>query len=290
MELPDGSRRKTYLFLWIDDFSRKILFGKYYLDEKLPCLEDSFKYMLLRWGIPSVIFVDNGKVYVSRQFRSVLAELRIRELHHKPYQSFAKGKVEAVQKIIKNEFQSEAARAEMKTVEELNTAFWAWAEMEYNTRIHSSTGQAPDERFQQGLQKEHPRVEDLAAFQAMFLWKEKRTISKWGKISLYGNRYPVSCRPPKSIVQVRYDPFDLSEILIYDPQSSTRLQCTRASKQIATRAPSIPQESRATAPQISAQSVAYFSRLRERYLQSQKQRQEVSFHKLRDPKMEVPHA
>lgn len=290
LDLPQGVRRKTYLFVWIDDFSRKILFGKYYLNEKLPCLEDSFRYMILRWGIPLVVYLDNGKVYVSRQFRSVLAELRIRELHHKPYQAFAKGKVEAMQKIIKNEFQSEAARAGMKTLEELNSAFWAWTEMEYNTRIHSSTGQAPDERFHQGLKKGHPRVEDLATFQAMFLWKEQRTVTKWGTVSLYGNRYPVRSRPPKSIVQVRYDPFDLSELLIYDPQSSTRLESTKANKQIATRAPSIPEESRATTPQISAQSVAYFSRLRERHLQSHKQGQEVSFAKLRDPTMGVPRA
>lgn len=290
LHLPDGSSKKTYLFLWIDDFSRKILFGKYYLNEKLPCLEDSFRYMLLRWGIPLTVFVDNGKVYVSRQFRSVLAELRIRELHHKPYQSFAKGKVEAVQKIIKNEFQSEAARAGMRTVEELNTAFWAWAELEYNTRIHSSTGQAPDERFLQGLPKAHRRVEDLAAFQAMFLWKEKRTVSKWGKISLYGNRYPVSARPPGTVVQIRFDPFDLAEILIYDREGRTRLEATRANKQLTTRAPSIPEESKASASQISAQSVAYFSRLRERYLQSQKHRPEVSFQKLRESNKEDPHA
>jgi transposase InsO family protein len=288
LDLPDGSRKKTYLFVWIDDFSRKILFGKYYLNEKLPCLEDSFRYMLLRWGIPLVVYLDSGAVYISRQFRSVLAELHIRELHHKPYQAFAKGKVEAIQKTVKNEFQSEAARAGMRTVEELNSAFWAWAEMEYNTRIHSSTGQAPDERFQQGLHKEHPRVEDLAAFQAMFLWKEKRTVSKWGKISLYGNQYPVRARPPGAVVQVRYDPFDLSELLICDPDSSTRLETTGASKQTSTRAPSVPEEAKATAPQISAQSIAYFSRLRERYLQSQKQSQEISFEKLRDPKTEDP--
>jgi len=288
LDLPDGSRKKTYLFVWIDDFSRKILFGKYYLNEKLPCLEDSFRYMLLRWGIPLAVYLDNGAVYISRQFRSVLAELHIRELHHKPYQAFAKGKVEAIQKTVKNEFQSEAARAGMRTVEELNSAFWAWAEMEYNTRIHSSTGQAPDERFQQGLKKEHPRVQDLAAFQAMFLWKEKRTVSKWGKISLYGNQYPVRARPPGAVVQVRYDPFDLSELLIYDPDSTTPLETTGASKQTTTRAPSVPEEAKATAPQVSAQSIAYFSRLRERYLQSQKLSQEISFEKLRDPKTEDP--
>jgi hypothetical protein len=289
LDLPDGSRRKTYLFVWIDDFSRKILFGKYYLNEKLPCLEDSFRYMLLRWGIPLVVYLDNGAVYISRQFRSVLAELHIRELHHKPYQAFAKGKVEAIQKTIKNEFQSEAARAGMKTLEELNSAFWAWAEMEYNAGIHSSIGQAPDERFQQGLKKEHPRVEDLAAFQAMFLWKDKRTVSKWGKISLYGNRYPVHSRPPGTIVQIRYDPFDLAELLVYDLHSSTRLESTSASKQTTTRAPSIPEESRATAPQISAQSVAYFTHLRQRYLKSQKENQEVSFRRLNRPDKEHSH-
>ena len=47
-----GGRKKTYLFLWLDDFSRKILFGKYYFDEKLPALLDSFRYCLLRYGIP----------------------------------------------------------------------------------------------------------------------------------------------------------------------------------------------------------------------------------------------
>ena len=39
LDTPEG-RKKTYLFLWIDDFSRKILFGKYYFDEKLTALLD----------------------------------------------------------------------------------------------------------------------------------------------------------------------------------------------------------------------------------------------------------
>jgi len=290
LDLPDGSRKKTYLFVWLDDFSRKILFGKYYLDEKLPCLEDSFKYMVLRWGVPLAAYMDNGSVYISRQFASVLAELRIKQLHHKPYQAYAKGKVEALQKTVKNEFQSEAARAGIRTVEELNSAFWAWAEVEYNTRLHSSTGQAPDERFLQGLPKDHRRVEDLVKFQAMFLWKAKRTVSKWGKISLYANRYPVQMRAPGAVVQVRYDPFDLSEVLIYDPDTTTPLESTTPTKQVNTHAPNIPEESRKTNREISQQSIAYFTRLRDRYLQSQKQAQEVSFQTLKNHSEEPPHA
>jgi transposase InsO family protein len=277
LELPEGRRAKTYLFVWIDDFSRKILFGKYYLEEKLPCLEDSFKSMVLRWGIPTTIYMDNGSVYISRQFGSVLAELRIKQLHHKPYQAQAKGKVEALQKTIKNEFQSEASRAGIRTVEELNSAFWAWAEMEYNKRLHSATGQAPDERFLQGLPKDHRRVEDLGRFQAMFLWKQKRTVTKWAKISLHANHYPVQSRPPGTVVEVRYDPFDLSQVLIYDLQSQTPLETSCPTKQINLRAPHVPEESKKSGPEVSAQSVAYFSRLRQKYSQAQSAAQEVSF-------------
>jgi len=280
LDMPDGSRRKTYLFVWVDDHSRKILFGKYYLDEKLPCLEDSFKTMVLRWGIPDALYLDNGSVYISRQFASVLAELRIKGIHHKPYQAHCKGKVEAVQKTIKHDFQSEAARAGMRTLEELNTAFWAWAEIDYNRRLHSSTGQAPDERFLAGLPKDHRRVQDLSAFQAMFLWKQQRTITKWGKISLHANQYPVTCRPPGTVVEVRYDPFDLSQVSIYDLTTRSYLETPTASKQVATRAPHIPEESKATPREVSQHSVAYFTRLRQLYLQERQNASEVSFHKL----------
>ena len=68
--------------------------------------------MILRRGIPLVVSLDSGKV-------------------------------EAMQKIIENELQSEAAGGGMEAVEELNSAFLAWTEMQYNTRIRSSTGQAP---------------------------------------------------------------------------------------------------------------------------------------------------
>jgi transposase InsO family protein len=281
VDLVQG-RRKTYLFLWVDDRSRKILFGKYYLDEKLPCLEDSFKTLVLRYGIPRAAYMDNGAVYISRQFASILAELGIRQIHHKPYRAWSKGKIEALQKTIKNEFQSEAARAGMRTLEELNSAFWAWAQVEYNSRIHSSTGEAPEERYLKGLPAGHRRIEDLPRFQAMFLWKEKRTVSKWGKISLYANKYPVSARAPKAIVQVRFDPFDLTTLLIYDADGLTFLETTTASKQVARQAPHIPQESQASAREVSENSVAYFCRLREKLLESQQDAEEQSFQKLRN--------
>jgi putative transposase len=120
----DGKARKTYLFAWVDDYSRRILHARYYWDEQLPRMEDSFRDMILRWGIPEKVYLDNGNVYIARQFAWILAQLGIKKIHHPPYHAWCKGKVEAVMKTLKLDFQAEAERAGFLTLEELNTALW----------------------------------------------------------------------------------------------------------------------------------------------------------------------
>ena len=281
LTLPDGKTRKSYLFLWVDDFSRKILFGKYYLSEKLPCLEDSFRYMVLRWGIPLRIYCDNGKVYISRHFMGVLAELEIKQLRHKPYQAHAKGKIEAVNRTIKNEFQAEASLSDFHTIEELNSAFWAWAEVLYNRRVHSTTGEAPEERFLKGLPAQHRRISDLESFGRMFLWNESRTVSKYGKIKLYSNQYPVQQSPHGTVVQVRFDPFNLDEVYIYDG-ANHYLETTSPSKKVTNTAPNVPEESRKSRHKVSHASVAMFTRLREKHRKQLKDANQMPFSKLFD--------
>jgi transposase InsO family protein len=272
----DEKKVKTYLFLWIDDFSRKILFGKYYTSEKLPLMEDSFKIMVLRYGIPDKAYLDNGKVYISRHFAYILSKLGIKKIHHKPYQAHCKGKVESDMKIIKNQFQNEAALCGMKTVEELNSAFWAWMDVYYNKKIHSSTGQTPDERFLAGLTGEHRRVTDIQWFNALFLWRENRKVSKYGKIKLYGNEYPVSNIPYGVVIQVRFDPFDLAEVYIYD-QEDQFLEKTTTTKQVTPHVQKIPEEIKKSRQQVSRDSVSYFTKLREDHLKLQQQGNKVDY-------------
>lgn len=284
----DGKAYKTYLFLWIDDYSRKILFGKYYESEKLPRMEDSFKYAVLRYGIPEKAYLDNGKVYISKHFAFVLGKLKCKKLHHPPYQAHCKGKVEAIMKIIKHEFQDEAQMAGMCTLDELNTAFWAWSELSYNKRIHSSTGETPDKRFVQGLSSSHRRVEDLSWFLSLFLWRDNRKVSKYGKIKLHTNEYPVTKRPANTVVQVRFDPCDLREVFIYD-QNETFLEKTWPKKQRTLRAPGIPEERKASQLRVSESSRKLFRDLRERYLKNVSETNRVDFSRFYDPKEENPH-
>jgi putative transposase len=267
LETPTG-KRKTYLFLWIDDFSRKIVGGRYYWDEKLPRMEDSFKQMVLRWGIPSKLYLDNGSVYIAAQFAWMLGQLGVKKIHHRPYQAYCKGKVEAANKTILNEFQAEAQRAGFATLDELNSAFSAWVELEYNVRSHSQTGQAPDARYIDGLPTEHRRVTDLGKFEALFLLRATRTVTKYGIVKLESNEYHATKIPHGSVVEVRYDPFDLCTVSLY--QNDTFIQTATTAQLNNPTAQTIPEERQATPATVSSDSVRYFERLRENHAAAQK--------------------
>jgi len=257
----DG-KKKTYLFVWIDDYSRKILAGRYYFDEKLPRMEDTFKRLVLRWGIPIKVYLDNGSVYIAKQFAWILSELKTTKLHHKPYQAYCKGKVEAVNKTILNDFQAEAERAGFRTLEELNSAFAAWVDLEYNVRIHSQTGEAPDKRFANALHADIRRVSDIAWFEALFLMRASRTVTKYGKIKLESNEYPVTCAPHGCVVEARYDPFDLSRVFMFCNGSC--IETTSVSKLVNKKA-AIPEESKAADREVSSRAANYFQVLREQH-------------------------
>ena len=70
LDTKDG-KRKTYLFVWVDDYSRKLLSGRYYFDEKLPRMEDTFKRLVLRWGIPAKLYLDYAEEKQMPKFVSI---------------------------------------------------------------------------------------------------------------------------------------------------------------------------------------------------------------------------
>ncbi len=91
---PDNPKKNkmTYLFAWMDDFSRKIMYAKYYWGEKLPRMEDCFRHAVLRWGLPEKVYCDNGRVYISNHFLLLVTDLEIKKIHHPAYASWCKGK------------------------------------------------------------------------------------------------------------------------------------------------------------------------------------------------------
>ncbi len=82
--LPDpknpGKMRRSYLYAFIDDASRLLLYGRFFFKGDLPALELVFKRALQRYGKPHRTYYDNGMVFRSNHMKIVCAELGI----HKP--------------------------------------------------------------------------------------------------------------------------------------------------------------------------------------------------------------
>ena len=79
--LPDperpGKMRRTKLFTFLDDHSRKLLHGRFAFAEGLPELELVFRRCLQKYGKPKRVYYDNGKVYRAGHMRHIVATLGI---------------------------------------------------------------------------------------------------------------------------------------------------------------------------------------------------------------------
>lgn len=217
--LPDAERpgkyRRTALFCFIDDYSRLVPYGEFFLEENLPRLERVLKVAILRRGLPQRIYIDNAKVYVSTQLAAACATLGIRQIHSTPYVPNSRGKIERFFGTLRSQFLSEVDSVKVATLEELNASFQAWLELIYHQAVHSETGQAPLERFQQGASRITVRCADPRQLRDAFLWREKRTVTRTASLSLQGNRYSVDPLLAGQQVELRFDPFELSEVEVW---------------------------------------------------------------------------
>jgi transposase InsO family protein len=215
--LPDpsqpGKKRRAHLFAFIDDHSRLVPYAEFFFDESLPRMERVLKVGILRRGVPQAIYVDNGKVYASTQFGAACASLGIQRIHAAPYSPEGKGKIERIFETVRLQFMPEVEVSEIATLADLNESFWAWLECVYHTTIHRETEQTPLERYQQGLQE--IRVADPETLRKAFLWRETRKVRKDGCIELQGNRYEVDGHLAGRKLELRFDPFDLSNLEVF---------------------------------------------------------------------------
>ena len=103
--------------------------------------------------------------------------------------------------------------SKIKTLNQLNEAFFAWVDEEYNHRKHSEMGMSPKKRWL----RDSSRIEyiDEEKIRVAFLWRELRTPDKTALIKLFNRAYKVSSNLAKRRVEVRYDPEHLHQIEIY---------------------------------------------------------------------------
>jgi len=223
--LPDpkspGRRMRTYLVVIIDDATRLVVHAEFYANQKLPVIEDALRKAVTRCGCPANFYVDNGKIFVSRWLRLACAKLGIRHLNTKIFSPESKGKIERFNLTVE-EFLGEAQLEKPQTLDALNALFRAWLSEGYNHRAHSAlSGKSPAEAFTQDAKP--LRFPSPEALRDAFLWEKSPRVDKAGCISLSGICYEVGVEYIRKNILVRYDPFDLSQIEVWDSGEKKKL-------------------------------------------------------------------
>jgi transposase InsO family protein len=181
----EGKKRKTYLIAFIDDMSRLVPYGLFYLHERLENFLSAFYKALQMRGIPRKLYVDNGSAFCSHHLEHICASLGIVLLHTQPYQPEGRGKIERWFRNVREGFLS-VQKAE--ALDELNDAFSSWVQ-KYNETPHWIIKDSPIRRFAKNIECIRPAPKDLADY---FRKASKRTVDRDRTVSLEGRLYEVS--------------------------------------------------------------------------------------------------
>jgi transposase InsO family protein len=249
---PDGRAVVAKLGGIIDHCTRYPVADRYYLSEDLLTLRDCSLRAFLRFGLPKRYYVDRGAVYRAEQLAWSLARVGSHLIHSRAYYSQGRGVIERWWQCA-DAFENEVrARDELLTIHELNCLWEAWRELRYCSQVHSDLGRTPNEAIA-GLAF---TPIDPAVADELFLVREDRTVHrKDGCVSVEGRRFLCDSHLRGQKVQVRYDPRDLSWVLIF--QDGQRVQKALPQPINATPEPH-PEE-----PVKVQQSVDYLAMLRE---------------------------
>jgi putative transposase len=201
------------LLAWIDDHSRLICHAQFYPKGKLTNLEHALKKSIQKMGVPKMIYVDNGSIYASKHLGEVCAKVGTRLIHATPYQPEGKGKIEKFFGYVRSSFMPEVEVSSIRTLEQLNEAFWAWLELKYQKKEHTQIKTTPMAAFLN--HKARIRRLSLAEIRGAFLYREKRKVHKDCTFQLAGNYYEVMPALVKQEIEVQYDLENLDEVKVY---------------------------------------------------------------------------
>lgn len=211
----------THLCVIIDDHSRLIPYAGYFLQPDTQAFHLTLKEAIRRRGLPTKLYTDNGGPFINDHTRIVCARLGIRLLHAQPKHAWSKGKVERVCFTIQQDFEAglRLPGQNVATLEELNAKFSLWLQSVYHTRVHSSTGMTPTERYQRGAHLVKALDPHLDLDQ-LFYHQVNRTVRRDGTVRIDNHLYEVDLSLRTLQVQLRFDPFKLDYIEVYYRGSS----------------------------------------------------------------------
>ena len=210
-----GELVSAKLILFVDDHSRFFCGYRYVLEETEEQVMLLFRQAVASYGAPEILYVDRGAPYAGNSLKRAAALIGCRVLHPQAGDPSPRGKVERPMREVEEKLESELRLKKPRTLEEANEYLAAFVTQDYHRRVHSATGQPPEERFF-SFPPEYRRFVSEKALAMIFLPCVTSRVTKTGLIRLNKKQYLV---PDAGLygqkVEVRYDPLDQGKVYVW---------------------------------------------------------------------------
>ena len=216
-----GVKKQIYLVSFLDDATRYVIHGEFYLSLDQTVVEDCFRKAVMKEGLPVRVYFDNGKQYRTKWMERACALLEIKLLFAKPYSPESTGKIERFNRTV-DSFLAEAALKRPQTLDEYNKYFNVWLQECYHTRQHGSLGTTPEIAYKNSKTPLRYLPSDVVA--SAFMRCETRKVDKSGCISFNARKYEAGVLFAGQTVNVIYDPKDIEKLTIEHESSGTSFQ------------------------------------------------------------------
>lgn len=221
---PQASWLTPHLLGVLDDHSRLACHLQWYFSESAEALVHGLSQAIMKRGRPRALLTDNGSAMTAAETTEGLFRLSIHHETTLPYSPQQNGKQEVLWAQVEGRLMPMLEGVPDLTLELLNEATQAWAELEYNRSLHTELGCSPLDRFvgERSVGLPSPSSEELRrAFRMQLVRTQRRSD---GTVSLFGRRFEVPARFGHiERLHLRCARWDLSAVELVDPRSGAVL-------------------------------------------------------------------
>ena len=222
----DGTSRRVYCIMIIDDHSRLLVGGELFYNDNACNFQKVLKDAIATYGIPDKLYVDNGCSYSNAQLSMICVSLGILLLHTRVRDGASKGKVERHFRTLKERWLYTLDINKITSLSQFNGMLKDYMR-DYNTTFHRGIDTIPLERYQ--ASKDHPRQpESRQWLDDCFYNRITRKVRKDSTISIDRVCYDVPMQFISAKVEVRYLPDDMtSAYILFDGEKFPIRQTSR---------------------------------------------------------------
>ena len=209
----NGSRKRVYCVMIIDDHSRLLVGGSLFYNDNAYNFQKVLKQAVATYGIPDKLYVDNGAPYSNSQLSMICGSIGTVLLHTKVRDGASKAKVERHFRTLKERWLYTLDLDAIHSLEQFNNLLRDYMRT-YNTTFHTGIKCTPFERYQSTYSTiRTPTSRDW--LDECFLNRIYRRVNKDATVSIDRVSYDVPMQFISARVEIRYLPDSMDSAFIY---------------------------------------------------------------------------